>query len=149
MEYKFADSERCFGIWAPKDIWIQIITMYDLYECYQKYLLYESIIQLFYLNCIILITPIIDYNYYWSNFNFNYVLCMRHAVRFCSLLNHGDIKVDIENNSEHFSSAMLHVFRASNLIFCGEYELDEARTFSRNILKKVVSTGKGDLLQQV
>ncbi|CAL5183397.1 unnamed protein product [Lathyrus oleraceus] len=70
-------------------------------------------------------------------------------LRFCLLLNHRDIKVEIENNSEHFSSAMLHVFRASNLSFCGEYELDEARTFSRNILKKVVSTGKGDLLQQI
>ncbi|CAI8609540.1 unnamed protein product [Vicia faba] len=44
---------------------------------------------------------------------------------------------------------MLHVFRASNLMFCGEYELEEARTFSRKILEKNVSTGKGALFQKI
>ncbi|CAK8530503.1 unnamed protein product [Lathyrus sativus] len=70
-------------------------------------------------------------------------------LRFCWFLNYEEIKAEIERDCEHFSSAMLHVFRASNLTFCGEYELEEARTFSRKILEKVVLTGKGRLLQQI
>ncbi|XP_058750802.1 S-linalool synthase-like [Vicia villosa] len=70
-------------------------------------------------------------------------------LRFCWFLNHDETKAEIENNYEQFSSAMLHVFRASNLMFCGEYELEEARSFSRKILEKIVSTGKRGLSQQI
>ncbi|CAL5183398.1 unnamed protein product [Lathyrus oleraceus] len=70
-------------------------------------------------------------------------------LRFCWFLNHEEIKAEIERDCEHSSSAMLHIFRASNLVFCGEYELEEARIFSRKILEKIVSTGKGRLLQQI
>ncbi|CAK8530502.1 unnamed protein product [Lathyrus sativus] len=70
-------------------------------------------------------------------------------LRFCWFLNYKEIKDEIENNFEHFSSAMLRVFIASNLMFCGEYELEDARTFSRKILQKIVSTGKGGLLRQI
>jgi hypothetical protein len=52
----------------------------------------------------------------------------------------------VEKDYEHFSRAMLHMFRASNLMFSGEYELDEARAFSRKVLEKMVSTRKGGLL---
>jgi geranyllinalool synthase len=72
-----------------------------------------------------------------------------HAVRFCWFLNDDEIRAEVEKYYEHFSSAMLHVFRASNLMFRGEYELKEARTFSRKLLEQVVSTGKGCLLRQV
>ncbi|CAI8609541.1 unnamed protein product [Vicia faba] len=68
---------------------------------------------------------------------------------FCWFLNHEELKAEIERDYEHFSNAMLHVFRASNLMFCGEYELEEARTFSRKILEKNVSTGKGALFQKI
>ncbi|CAI8591199.1 unnamed protein product [Vicia faba] len=68
---------------------------------------------------------------------------------FCWFLNHEELKAEIERDYEHFSNAMLHVFRASNLMFCGEYELEEARTFSRKILEKTVSTGKGGLFQRI
>ncbi|XP_058756107.1 (E,E)-geranyllinalool synthase-like [Vicia villosa] len=70
-------------------------------------------------------------------------------LRFCWFLNHDETKAEIENNYEQFSSAMFHVFRASNLMFCGEYELEEARSFSRKILEKIVSTGKRGLSQQI
>jgi len=73
-----------------------------------------------------------------------------HVVRFCWFLNHDEIRAEIEKDYEQFTSAMLHVFRASNLMFSGEYELEEARTFSRKLLEKIVSTRKGCLeLRQV
>ncbi|CAJ2648693.1 unnamed protein product [Trifolium pratense] len=67
-------------------------------------------------------------------------------LRFCWFLNDFEIGAEVEKEYEHFSRAMLHVFRASNLMFSGEYELDEARAFSRKILDKIVSTRKGGLL---
>ncbi|XP_039686183.1 S-linalool synthase isoform X2 [Medicago truncatula] len=70
-------------------------------------------------------------------------------LRFCWFLNHDEIRAKVEKDYEHFSSAMLHVFRASNLMFSGEYELKEARTFSRKLLEQIVSTGKGCLLRQI
>lgn len=71
-------------------------------------------------------------------------------LRFCWFLNHDEIRAEIEKDYEQFTSAMLHVFRASNLMFSGEYELEEARTFSRKLLEKIVSTGKGCLeLRQI
>ena len=72
-----------------------------------------------------------------------------HAVRFCWFLHDDEIRAKVEKDYEHFSSAMLHIFRASNLMFSGEYELMEARTFSRKLLEKIVSTSKRCLLPQV
>ncbi|TKY71659.1 S-linalool synthase [Spatholobus suberectus] len=66
---------------------------------------------------------------------------------FCWFLSNDEIRAQVEKDYEHFSSAMLHVFRASNLMFCGEYELEEARTFSKKLLKKIVSAGNGDRQQ--
>ncbi|GLT82993.1 hypothetical protein SLE2022_013080 [Rubroshorea leprosula] len=39
---------------------------------------------------------------------------------------------------------MLNVHRATDLMFLGEYELEEARSFSRKLLEKYVSMGNGE-----
>ncbi|KAB1221921.1 (E,E)-geranyllinalool synthase [Morella rubra] len=61
--------------------------------------------------------------------------------RFCWFLLNEDIRDLIENNSEYFSSAMLNVYRATDLMFAGEDDLQEARSFSKKLLEKVVSVG--------
>lgn len=63
---------------------------------------------------------------------------------FCWFLHRDEVRTQIEKDYEHFSSALLHVYRASNLAFCEEYELEEARTFSRKLLEKIVSAENGD-----
>ncbi|KAI8001080.1 (E,E)-geranyllinalool synthase [Camellia lanceoleosa] len=55
---------------------------------------------------------------------------------FCWFVHHEDILAHIENNSGHFMSAMFNVYRATDLTFSGEYELGEARSFSRKLLEK-------------
>ncbi|KAL4279655.1 hypothetical protein GQ457_03G037030 [Hibiscus cannabinus] len=61
----------------------------------------------------------------------------------CWFLNDRGILDHIEKNHEFFSSVMLNVYRATDLIFPGEYELEEARSFSRKVLEKVVTNGTG------
>nr|QWQ79581.1 TPS23 [Juglans sigillata] len=63
---------------------------------------------------------------------------------FCWFLNHEDIRVQIENNHEYFSSALLNVYRATDLMFSGEDDLQEARSFSKQILEKILSVGTRD-----
>ncbi|XP_010547397.1 PREDICTED: (E,E)-geranyllinalool synthase [Tarenaya hassleriana] len=58
--------------------------------------------------------------------------------RFCWFLNDEEIRGYVEKNQECFSSAMLSVYRATDLMFHGESELEEARDFSLQLLK---STG--------
>ena len=55
---------------------------------------------------------------------------------FCWFLCHEDIVIRIERNFESFTSAMYNVYRATDLIFQGEYELEKARLFSRKLLEK-------------
>ncbi|XP_059440431.1 S-linalool synthase-like [Corylus avellana] len=59
---------------------------------------------------------------------------------FCWFLEHGDIRDQIENNHEYFSSAMLNVYRASYLTFSGEYDIQEARLFAKKLLEKPTSS---------
>ncbi|OIV91766.1 hypothetical protein TanjilG_26619 [Lupinus angustifolius] len=66
---------------------------------------------------------------------------------FCWFLYDDKIRDEIEKDYDQFSSAILNVYRASNLGFREEYELDEARSFSRNFLHKFVSAGNGDMKQ--
>ncbi|TYG68789.1 hypothetical protein ES288_D05G181000v1 [Gossypium darwinii] len=61
----------------------------------------------------------------------------------CWFLNDDEIVDHIEKNQEFFSSVMLNVYRATDVMFSGEYELEEARSFSRKVLEKVVSKGTG------
>ncbi|XP_059660928.1 (E,E)-geranyllinalool synthase-like [Cornus florida] len=55
---------------------------------------------------------------------------------FCWFLLHEDVVSHIEENFEVFTSAMYNVYRATDLMFSGEYELEEARSFSRKLLEK-------------
>ncbi|KAF5944466.1 hypothetical protein HYC85_018543 [Camellia sinensis] len=64
---------------------------------------------------------------------YNFVAC---AGSFCWFIHHEDILAHIENNSGCFMSAMFNVYRATDLTFSGEYELEEARSFSRKLLEK-------------
>ncbi|KAE9591757.1 putative alpha-farnesene synthase [Lupinus albus] len=66
---------------------------------------------------------------------------------FCWFLYDDKIRDQIEKDYEEFSSAILHVYRASNLGFREEYELDEARSFSRKFLEKFISAGNRDKKQ--
>ena len=54
---------------------------------------------------------------------------------FCWFLQHEDILAHIEENHEMFLSAMYHVYRASDLTFAGESQLEYARLFSTRILE--------------
>ncbi|XP_059435952.1 S-linalool synthase-like [Corylus avellana] len=63
---------------------------------------------------------------------------------FCWFLQHEDIRDQIENNHGYFSSAMFNVYRATDLMFSGEYDLQEARSFSKKLLEKTVSVGTRD-----
>ncbi|XP_059635069.1 (E,E)-geranyllinalool synthase-like [Cornus florida] len=55
---------------------------------------------------------------------------------FCWFLLHEDVVAHIEENFEVFTSAMYNVYRATDLMFSGEYELEEARSFSKKLLEK-------------
>ncbi|XP_059595850.1 (E,E)-geranyllinalool synthase-like isoform X1 [Vitis vinifera] len=64
---------------------------------------------------------------------------------FCWFLNHQDILTHMEEDCEYFSSVMYNVYRATDLTFSGEYELQEARSFARKLLDKTLSLGiRGD-----
>ncbi|RVW46281.1 (E,E)-geranyllinalool synthase [Vitis vinifera] len=64
---------------------------------------------------------------------------------FCWFLNHQDILTHMEEDCEYFSSVMYNVYRATDLTFSGEYELQEARSFARKLLEKTLSLGiRGD-----
>ena len=73
----------------------------------------------------------------------NYV-CFACADSFCWFLHHEDIRDQIQINHEYFSSAMLNVYRATDLTFPGEYDLQDARSFSKKLLEKTKSVGTRD-----
>ncbi|XP_059284899.1 S-linalool synthase-like [Lycium ferocissimum] len=53
---------------------------------------------------------------------------------FCWFLNQPHTRAYIEKNQEQFAYAMYNVYRATDLMFNGESEMEEARSFSRNFL---------------
>ncbi|XP_055828402.1 (E,E)-geranyllinalool synthase [Solanum dulcamara] len=53
---------------------------------------------------------------------------------FCWFLQQPQIRDNIEKNKEHFISVMYNVYRATDLMFNGESEAEEARFFARNFL---------------
>ncbi|GMI82367.1 terpene synthase 04, GERANYLLINALOOL SYNTHASE, TERPENE SYNTHASE 4 [Hibiscus trionum] len=55
----------------------------------------------------------------------------------CWFLNNKNVRAHIEENHENFSISMLNVYRATDLKFPGEDELEEARSFSRKVLEKI------------
>ncbi|KAL5579378.1 hypothetical protein UlMin_011820 [Ulmus minor] len=62
----------------------------------------------------------------------------------CWFLYDEKIKNIIENNHEYFCSVMYNVLRATYVTFTGEYELQEAKSFSRKMLEKSILMGAGD-----
>ncbi|XP_057950896.1 S-linalool synthase-like [Malania oleifera] len=66
---------------------------------------------------------------------------------FCWFLHHEDIKGYLQNNFEEFSSVMFSIYRATDLMFSSEYELEEARSFSKKLLEMTLSSkSRGDNL---
>ncbi|KAK3015532.1 hypothetical protein RJ639_006663 [Escallonia herrerae] len=59
---------------------------------------------------------------------------------FCWFLNREDILDHLEQNCEHFRSLIYNVYRATDVIFAGEYELEEARMFSKKLLEKTMKS---------
>ncbi|KAI8525459.1 hypothetical protein RHMOL_Rhmol13G0231900 [Rhododendron molle] len=55
---------------------------------------------------------------------------------FCWFLYDEDIRVHVERNFEYFIGALYYVYRATELMFSGEYEAEEARLFSKKLLEK-------------
>ncbi|XP_039051095.1 S-linalool synthase-like [Hibiscus syriacus] len=55
----------------------------------------------------------------------------------CWFLNNDKVRAQIEENQEYFSITMFNVYRATDLKFPGEGELEEARSFSRKVLEKI------------
>ncbi|XP_042496091.1 (E,E)-geranyllinalool synthase [Macadamia integrifolia] len=67
---------------------------------------------------------------------------------FCWFLHHNDLLIHIEDNYEYFLSSMLSVYRATELRFVEENELEEARSFSRKFLEKAIALStKNNFLQ--
>ncbi|CAN6830071.1 unnamed protein product [Brassica oleracea] len=55
---------------------------------------------------------------------------------FCWFLNDEEIQDHLKTNIDHLFLVMLSVYRATDLIFQGESELEKAKEFSRKLLKK-------------
>ncbi|XP_059283880.1 (E,E)-geranyllinalool synthase [Lycium ferocissimum] len=53
---------------------------------------------------------------------------------FCWFLNQPHTRAYMEKNQEQFAYVMYNVYRATDLMFNGESEMEEARSFSRNFL---------------
>ncbi|KAI4296667.1 hypothetical protein L6164_036608 [Bauhinia variegata] len=60
----------------------------------------------------------------------------------CWFLHLQEIRAHVEKDYECFTLAILNIYRASNLMFYGEYELEEARSFSRILLEKTTQAGQ-------
>lgn len=64
-------------------------------------------------------------------------LCVAYAGHFCWFLNNEEVRAHIEEYQEYFTISMLNVYRATDLMFPGENEVEEARSFSRKVLEKI------------
>ncbi|XP_044495338.1 (E,E)-geranyllinalool synthase isoform X2 [Mangifera indica] len=76
-------------------------------------------------------------------------LLRRHGYRvspgiFCWFLQNREIQDHVDKDQEYFSSLMLNVHRATDIMFPEEYELEEARSFARKSLEKNLSAGNRD-----
>nr|AAD19840.1 linalool synthase 2 [Clarkia breweri] len=56
---------------------------------------------------------------------------------FCWFLHNNEIRHHIEANYMYFDNVLLNVYRATNLMFLGEAEAEEARSFSIKYLNKI------------
>nr|Q96376.1 RecName: Full=S-linalool synthase [Clarkia breweri]AAC49395.1 S-linalool synthase [Clarkia breweri] len=60
---------------------------------------------------------------------------------FCWFLDDDEIRDHIETNYEEFAAVLLNVYRATDLMFSGEVQLVEARSFATKNLEKILATG--------
>ncbi|KAJ4930464.1 hypothetical protein NE237_000168 [Protea cynaroides] len=67
-----------------------------------------------------------------------------YGGNFCWFLRHNDLLLHIEDNHEYFLSSMFSVYRATELMFVGECEVEEARSFSRKLLEKAMTLSTND-----
>ncbi|XP_027160313.1 S-linalool synthase-like [Coffea eugenioides] len=58
---------------------------------------------------------------------------------FCWFLQDINMLDYMEQNCEHLTSVLYTVYRAADIAFTGEYELEEARSFSKKLLEKATS----------
>ncbi|XP_071721030.1 S-linalool synthase [Rutidosis leptorrhynchoides] len=56
---------------------------------------------------------------------------------FCWFLYENEILNHLKNNCGQFTSLLYNVYKATDLIFSGETEVDEARSFSKKLLQKI------------
>jgi geranyllinalool synthase len=61
------------------------------------------------------------------------------AARFCWFQCQVDTLDYMEQNSEHLTSVLYAIYRATDLRFMGEHEMDEAQSFSMKLLEKSVA----------
>ncbi|KAG5113394.1 hypothetical protein JHK82_036663 [Glycine max] len=66
------------------------------------------------------------------------------SLLFRWFLDDEEIRTRVEKEPEHFSTTMLSMYRASNLIFCGENELEDVKSFTRDLLKRSLLTKNGE-----
>ncbi|POO03632.1 (E,E)-geranyllinalool synthase [Trema orientale] len=59
----------------------------------------------------------------------------------CWFLDNEEIRDYVENNYEYFSILLFNINRATDLAFSGEFELQEAKTFSTKLLEKSILVG--------
>lgn len=53
---------------------------------------------------------------------------------FCWFLQQPQMRDNIEKNKEHFTYVMYNVYRATDLMFNGEYQMEKARFYATNFL---------------
>lgn len=71
---------------------------------------------------------------------------MQYAVSFRWFLHDEEIRTRVEKEPEHFSTTMFLLYRAINLIFCGENEFEDVKFFTRDLLKRSLLTKNGETL---
>ncbi|XP_028796345.1 (E,E)-geranyllinalool synthase-like [Neltuma alba] len=63
-------------------------------------------------------------------------------LSFCWFLHNKEIRGHVEKHPEYFTFAMISVYRATDVIFCGEDQLEEARSFAWKQLEKMTSADR-------
>ena len=81
----------------------------------------------------IILKCIYTHKYYTITIYFSYKF---YAESFCWFLNDEEIQNHLKTNIEHLFLVMLSVYRATDLIFPEESELEKAKEFSRKFLEK-------------
>ncbi|KAK7400509.1 hypothetical protein VNO78_11718 [Psophocarpus tetragonolobus] len=68
------------------------------------------------------------------------------SLSFGWFLDNEEIRAQVEKEAEYFSTTMLYMYRASSLMFCREYELEEVKSISKRILEKSLIDSNGEPL---